>query len=131
MHRSTPLNNQRTAGIFLAEGHYTALLRSLRTAHEARWRRMADGCDRHLPGFRRSPATGGSCLWLECPPDIDGRALADRAADLGVLIESGDPFMPEAQAGRFIRLGISYISERRIDPGLERLGRAAREVGTG
>lgn len=129
MHRSTPLNNQRTAGIFLAEGHYTALLRSLRTAHEARWRRMADGCDRHLPGFRRSPATGGSCLWLECPPEIDGRALAERAAGLGVLIESGDPFMPEAQAGRFIRLGISYISERRIDPGLERLGRAAREVG--
>lgn len=128
IHRSAPLNNQRTAGIFLAEGHYLALQRSLRAALERRHQKVLEGCDRHLPGFRRSDSHGGSSVWLECPAGIDARTLFRAAAARGVLTESGDPFVPEDQAGRFLRLGMSYIDERKIDAGLAELGRAVRDL---
>lgn len=128
IHRSAPLNNQRTAAIFLAEGHYLALLRQMRGALSERFDKVVAGIGRHLPGFVRSPNTGGSSIWLECPPGLDGHALLAAAAARGVLAEDGDPFVPEDQAGRFIRLGISYIEESRVDEGLQRLGEAARDI---
>jgi GntR family transcriptional regulator / MocR family aminotransferase len=129
MHRSAPLNNQRTAAIFLAEGHYLTLQRNLREALTRRLAKVSEGCARHLPGFRFSDAHGGSSVWLECPEGIDARQLFQVAAAKGVLTESGDPFVPEAQAGRFLRLGVSYIDERKIDAGLALLGQAAAELG--
>lgn len=128
IHRSAPLNNQRTAGIFLAEGHYLTLLRQLRGALERRFEKVVEGIDRHLPGFRRSTSDGGSSVWLECPEGIDARDLFKAAAARGVLTESGDPFVPEEEAGRYLRLGISYIDERKIDEGLRLLGEAAAEL---
>ncbi|MEI4473875.1 aminotransferase-like domain-containing protein [Frigidibacter sp. MR17.24] len=129
IHRSAPLNNQRTAAIFLAEGHYLALLRQLRAALARRFDRVAAGCDRYLPDFLRAPGSGGSSVWLECPPGLDARALHVAARRLGVLAEDGDPFVPVAQAGRFLRLGISYIDEDRVSEGLRRLARAADQAG--
>lgn len=128
IHRSAPLNNQRTAGIFLAEGHYLTLQRNLRAALERRLEKVSEGCDRHLPGFSRSKAGGGSSVWLECPGGLDARTLFKAAAARGVLTESGDPFVPEDQAGRFLRLGVSYIDERKIDTGLRLLGEAAASL---
>ncbi|QDL94495.1 PLP-dependent aminotransferase family protein (plasmid) [Paroceanicella profunda] len=127
IHRSAPLNNQRTAAIFLAEGHYQRLLRTLRAALERRFEAISAGCDAHLPGFRRSDSTGGSSLWLEAPPGLDTSRLFHAAAARGVLTESGDPFVPEADTGRYLRLGISYIHERRIEAGLRALGEAAQD----
>ncbi|NDV00044.1 PLP-dependent aminotransferase family protein [Pseudoroseicyclus tamaricis] len=128
INRSAPLNNQRTAAIFLAEGHYLGLIRTIRSAHAARWKVLAEGVDRHLPGFRRSAGTGGSSVWLECPPEVEAGALAARAAELGVLVESGDPFVRPQERGRFIRLGLAYIDEGLIDAGLRRIAEAARDV---
>lgn len=50
------------------------------------------------------------------------------ARDRGVLAEDGDPFVPEHQAGRFLRLGISYIEESKVMEGLRRLGAAAEAL---
>ncbi len=128
IHRSAPLNNQRTAAIFLAEGHYRALLKQLRGALSDRFDKVVDGCDRYLPGFKRSANAGGSSVWLECPPHIDARDLHRVARRKGVLAEDGDPFVPVEQAGRFLRLGISYIEESKVDQGLKLLGEAARDL---
>ncbi|MFE3838182.1 PLP-dependent aminotransferase family protein [Pseudogemmobacter sonorensis] len=129
IHRSAPLNNQRTAAIFLAEGHYLALVRRLREAFAHRWQRITQELPRILPGFRLpDPCHGGSSVWLECPPDLDARAIAAEAARRGVLVESGDPFVAADQAGRFLRLGLCCISEDAIAPGLERLAEACAVV---
>lgn len=128
IHRSAPLNNQRTAGIFLAEGHYLALQRNLRAALARRHDRVLEGCARHLPDFPAPGRHGGSSVWLECPGGMDARALFKAAVARGVLTEPGDPFVPAAQAGRYLRLGISYIDEHRIEAGLKELGRAARTL---
>lgn len=133
VHRSAPLNNQRTAAIFLAEGHYRTLVRKLSAAHAERWYRVMEHLPDLLPGFRTpEPCHGGSSVWLECPEGIDGRALIAAALAEGVLFESGDPFVAPEQAGRFLRLGLSLIETGAIVPGLRRLGQiAARLAGQG
>lgn len=126
VHRSAPLNNQRTAAIFLAEGHYRTLVRQLRAAHAERWYRAMEHLPALLPGFGLpEPCHGGSGLWLECPAAVDGRALIAAALAEGVLMESGDPFVSPEQAGRFLRLGLSLIETGAIVPGLRRLGEIA------
>lgn len=127
IHRSAPLNNQRIAAIFLAEGHYLTLLKQLREALARRFERVVSTCERHLPGFSRTPSLGGSSVWLRCPDGVDGRRLLQAAAARGVLFESGDPFVPVEEAGRFIRLGISYIDDTRVEEGLSRIGQAVED----
>lgn len=126
MHRSAPLNNQRTAAIFIEGGHYQGLVRALRGALADRWAEAAAACDRHLSGFRRGPGTGGSSIWLELPEDLDARTLIPAAAQAGVLVESGDPFMARGAEGRFIRLGLSSIDAKEVAPGIRALAAVAQ-----
>jgi GntR family transcriptional regulator/MocR family aminotransferase len=129
MHRSVPLNNQRTAALFLAEGHYQMLLRKLGDALRSRWDIAAREVARHLPGFQRSPSTGGSSLWLCCPPGIDGPAFFAAARARGVLVEPGEAFFATPGAGRqHFRLGLSSIPAARIAAGIAALAAAAAEV---
>ncbi|NIY99300.1 PLP-dependent aminotransferase family protein [Salipiger sp. HF18] len=128
IHRSAPLNNQRTAAIFLAEGHYLTLVRQLRAALESRTRRVREGQRRYLPGFTMSEGGGGASVWLTCPEGLDANRLWDVARGRGVLTETGDPFVPPGQSGRFLRIGLSYIDDRKIDSGLRLLGEAASSL---
>lgn len=132
IHRFMPLNNQRTAAVFLAEGHFLALTRNLRASHAERWSAARDALPGALPGFRPpEPFHGGPSLWLECPPGMDAHALRRAAWDHGVAVEDGDPFVPPALAGRFIRLGLSVIPTADIAPGLAALGAAAASLPAG
>lgn len=126
VHRSVPLNNQRMAAVFLADGHCLALLRKLRTAHADRWFRVMEHLPTLMPGFiPPDPCHGGSSVWLKCPENVDARALSRAALQAGVLFESGDPFVAPDQAGRFIRLGLSLIQSDAIMPGMRKLGEIA------
>jgi len=129
VHRSAPLNNQRTAAIFLAEGHYLSLVRRLRSEYAERYYRAMEVLPRALPGFRLpEPCHGGSCIWLECPEGVGTAALAAEAAPEGVVFESGDPFVDAQGRDRFLRLGLNCIATAAIPEGLQRLGRAAARV---
>lgn len=131
MHRSAPLNNQRLAAIFMAEGHYAALIRQLHGALERRFARAVTYCDQHLPGFKRAPAEGGASLWLELPEGIEAKVLRQHAMTRDVLTEDGDAFVGPDQQGRHLRLGITYISEAAIEPGLAALFSAAEDLDAG
>ncbi|MBU2865479.1 PLP-dependent aminotransferase family protein [Pacificibacter marinus] len=129
MHRSVPLNNQRAAAIFLAEGHYLALVRKLRKVHAERWYRVMEHIDTLMPGFKvPDPCQGGASVWLECPEGVDGRDLMREAMKAGVLFESGDPFVRSEDAGRFLRLGLSLIETDAIVPGMRVLGEVAARL---
>ncbi|OWU84319.1 hypothetical protein ATO6_14990 [Oceanicola sp. 22II-s10i] len=128
MHRSAPLNNQRTAAILLANGHYEGMVRALREALSHRRQEAIDSVHRDLPDFRLSPSIGGSSLWLECPPDIDASALIAASAERGVLVEKGDPFVAPELGGRFFRLGLSAIDKRLIGPGIAEIAAAVRAL---
>ncbi|WP_339114180.1 PLP-dependent aminotransferase family protein [Thioclava sp. GXIMD2076] len=126
LHRSAPLNNQRTAAIFLAEGHYLALMRRLREAHSERWYQVMERLPKDLGGFSApDPCHGGSSLWLGLPKGMDNAALLKGALARGVAFELGDPFTGPEGAGRFIRLGLSCIRTEAVRPGLAALGAVA------
>lgn len=84
--------------------------------------------DRHLPDFTVTPSVGGSSLWVRCPPGIDARRLNAAAAERGVLMEPGDPFVAPELAGRFFRLGLSAIDWQLIEPGIAEIAKAAATV---
>ena len=104
MHRSAPLNNQRTAAIFLPRAMPRAWSKSLRAAIRGRWEQVCAALGRDLPGFTRSPSQGGSSVWLTCPAGIDGRALYEAAGATALLFEPGDPFFPRPAARPSFRL---------------------------
>jgi GntR family transcriptional regulator/MocR family aminotransferase len=128
MHRSAPLNNQRTAAIFLAEGHCQGLVRALRAALHDRWQAVCAAVAVDLPDFQRSQSTGGSSIWLTCPSDIDPQKLYAAARERSVLFEPGDAFFAHPPATRHIRLGLSSIPADRIPEGVRALADAVRQV---
>ena len=129
MLRHPPGNNQRTAALFLAAGHYDALIHRLHRAYHSRWRTMGQALSRHLPGWSRMPSFGGTSYWVGGPPDLDADALAVEAQEEGILIEPGAiHFDGEAPPKNHFRLGFSSISEDRIEPGIARLAELVGQV---
>ncbi len=126
MLRHPPGNNQRTAALFLAAGHYDALVHRLHRAYRSRWDTMGQALNRHLPGWSRMPSFGGTSYWVEGPPTLDADALADSAQQEGILIEPGAiHFAGEEPPRNHFRLGFSSIPEDRIEPGIARLAALA------
>ncbi|MBP7064138.1 PLP-dependent aminotransferase family protein [Ferrovibrio sp.] len=128
MHRSAPLNNQRTAAIFLAEGHCQGLVRSLRHALKERWETICAAVAVALPDFPRSPSIGGSSIWLTCPADINPQHLLLKARERGVLFEPGEPFFATPPGEQHFRLGFSSIPASRINEGVQALAAAVADL---
>lgn len=123
--RQTPANNQRTAALFFAGGHYDAMQRRLRRVYRERWTVLREAIARDLRRCRVAPNRGGTSFWLEGPQDLDAEDLARRALAAGVVIEPGRVYYAdEAAAPRnTFRLGFSVIPADRIDDGIRRLAR--------
>lgn len=122
MLRHAPTNNQRTAALFLSQGHHDTLIHRLHRAYHARWRRMTDSLQQFLPDTTRAPTFGGTSFWVDGPARLDADRLAARAIDAGVLIEPGSVhFGVEQRPKNFFRLGFSSIGLDSIEPGIRRL----------
>ena len=129
MNRNVPLNNQRTAALFIAEGHYEGLVRRLGTAIGERRAVLNAAIARHLPRFTPGPAQGGTCVWLQCPDGVAGPDLVTAARRHGVIIERGDFFFSDVARGApFVRLGLSSIPAERVDAGIARLATAVSDL---
>jgi GntR family transcriptional regulator / MocR family aminotransferase len=128
MLRHPPANNQRTAALFLARGHYDSLLRREGQSLKQRWAAMQDALSRYMNLCRFRRTTGGTAFWIEGPPQLDGRVLEKAAAAVGIIIEPGDVhFLVEDGPRNFFRLGFSSIPVERIEPGIRLLAEVIRE----
>lgn len=129
MLRHPPGNNQRAVALFLSLGHHDALIQRMIHAYRARWERMGEALERHLPQTGHSPSVGGSSYWVKGPPELDARQLARRAAERSIFIEPGDvTFYSDDPPLQYFRLGFSAIAEELIEPGLEKLGALVDEL---
>ncbi|MBV9698289.1 MAG: PLP-dependent aminotransferase family protein [Gammaproteobacteria bacterium] len=114
---------ERSFAEFLNLGHYDSFNRRLAAAYRERAAVMIEAIARHLPGVHHPPVTGGSSVWLEGPPWLDARLLAERARKVGVLIEPGDVHFAEPDPPRhYFRLGFASIAAEAIPEGIRRLG---------
>ncbi len=130
MLRHPPSNNQRATAMFIALGHYRSHLRQVAGVLSARANLIERLLPQILPRFRWRCDSGATSFWVEGPAGFDARALSIRARGQGVLIEPGDVFFADAEAGRSsFRLGFASIQTARIEAGLARLGSLLPEFG--
>ena len=123
MVRHPPAYIQRHFALFLALGHYDALMRRVSKAHRERAEVLIRALSAHLPHTHHLPISGGASCWLEGPAWLDSRQLAEFAAAEGILIEPGDVFFMAASPPRnFFRLGFSSIATEKIESGIRKLG---------
>ncbi|WP_304166894.1 PLP-dependent aminotransferase family protein [Phenylobacterium aquaticum] len=125
-----PRAAQRTAAFFLSLGHYDAILgRQHRTLHE-RLNALRDALNYHLPQLVAiDPRANGSAIWVEGPPDLSARQLANEAAKRGVLIEPADRFYSTAaRAENCFRMGVTGIPRARIREGVAVLAQVVQSL---
>lgn len=130
MLRHPPSNNQRATAMFVALGHYRTHLRRTASVLEERASRITGLLPRLMPGFswRRDP--GATSFWMKGPAALDARDLSLRARARGVLIEPGDIFFADPDAGRAcFRLGFASIRTDRIEAGLTHLSELINPAG--
>lgn len=126
--RHPPANNQRSVALFLARGYYETLTKNLRRVYQERCEAMAAALKTYLPGAARISTFGGSSFWVEGPAALQDSELQSRAAQEGILIETGHIHFLSQQPRNHFRLGFSSIAKEKIEPGIERLARIVRDI---
>ncbi len=129
MYRHPPSNNQRTAALFLGQGHYDSFIARLKRIYKERWETMRVSLDRYLPGASVASTFGGTSFWVKAPEHVDAEILAkDLLAD-GVVIEpSGDYYFTENAPKNYFRLGYSSISNEKIDEGIKIIAEQIKRI---
>ena len=95
----------------------------MRRTYEEKWLLMQRGLERYLGCCEIHSTPGSFCFWIGLPAGITSQQLLGRAAEKGILIESGDTlFIQENGPKNYIRLGFSAISTEKISEGLAILG---------
>jgi len=122
MMRHPPTNNQRTAALFLSQGHHDSLVHRLHRAYRARWEKMTEALSRHIPLSTKAPTIGGTSFWVKGPGGLDGERLGQAALEHGLIIEPGRiNFHHQNAPSNYFRLGFSSIPTERIEPGIKLL----------
>lgn len=84
---------------------------------------MIQALDRELPiGCRRTHPCGGLFVWVEFPPEVDGRKVLERCLEADVAFVPGGGFFPNGGHENTARLNFSAMPPDRIEEGVRRLG---------
>ena len=129
MLRHPPVNNQRSAALFLQRGHYDRFVAKLTGIYSRRCDAMHESLERHFPGAAAKPEYGGGNIWLKLPEEVDARILQELVEPDGVYFETGAPAFSDERGNRnHARLGYSVIDEALIAEGIERIARAVPQA---
>lgn len=129
MYRHPPTNNQRTVAHFLSLGHHDSALLRLSRSLKHRWSIMDEALKAQPVFSATAPSFGGSSFWVKLPESINASELEKRAAEQGILINSGENYFDDGDsAGNYCRLGFSSISAEKIPAGIEKLADLATSM---
>jgi len=126
--RHPPPHDQRAAALFMALGHYDAMLAQLGQVFRERWIALRDALNYHLQrSVVTAPATGGTSCWVQGPPELDARQLTADAARAGVHVEPVDRYYAAADHPRnCFRMSVRGIRVERIRPAVVKLADLVR-----
>ena len=114
---------------FLSSGGYDGHLRRIRRAFAENIDRTLATIERVFPaGTRVSRPAGGFVLWLELPPNVRTRELFAEAIALGICFAPGEVFSADGRYADCLRLSCGHVWDRRIEAGIERLGRLVHKA---
>ena len=131
--RNPPLNNQRTAALFLSLGHYDTTVLRLGRVFRERLIALRDALNHYRPhSIAIAPVRGGTTYWVHGPEGLDARDLARRAESRGVLIEPvGHYYAIGNGPANVFRMGITGIPAQRVRDGVATLAEIIREMTAG
>ena len=131
--RHPPPHDQRAAALFLALGHYDAMLGRLGQVFRERWTTLRDALNYYLQrSVVTAPATGGTTCWVAGPADLDASRLVAAAANRGVHLEPIDDYYAAADHPRnCFRMSVRGIQVGRIRPAVETLADLIRDLDPG
>jgi GntR family transcriptional regulator/MocR family aminotransferase len=128
--RHPPLNNQRTAALFLSLGHYDATMLRLGRIFRERLTALRDALNHYFPqSIEISPVVGGTTYWVRGPEGLDAQSLSREAEARGILIEPVlHYYAAEPPRMNVFRMGVTGIPTSRIRSGVEALSQVFYEV---
>ena len=128
-----PLNNQRTAALFLSLGHYDTTVRRLGRVFRERLIALRDALNHYRPqSLAIAPVRGGTTYWVHGPEGLDASELARRAESRGVLIEPAGRYYAGGNGpANVFRMGITGITAERVRAGVAVLAEVIREMAAG
>lgn len=150
--RHPPTRLQMEMAHFIAQGYYDSFVRRFRENTRQRWDIINEAVSKHIPYCERLAKNElSNALWLQTPGRVSSQMLVSRAAQYGVLVETGHShFMTPPQeslptnregqfisgrpaktstlmsndANRYFRLGFHSIDKELIQPGIIELAKA-------
>ncbi len=128
--RHPPLNNQRTAALFLALGHYDSTMLRLGRVFRERLLALRDALNHYLPqSIAIAPVRGGTTYWVRGPAGLSVHDLAREAEARGVLVEPVDRYYAAGIPPEPVfRLGVTGIPAARIRDGIAILAEVIRAL---
>jgi DNA-binding transcriptional MocR family regulator len=125
----TPLPLQAAVAEFLRTGEDRQTRRRRSFEVEARRLTAVRALKAHLPRLDwLGGEPGSSIFWLNLPPGVSGRRVAEAAAARGVGVAPGQDFDPLGADRGNLRLSVSRIDKRNIDRGIRVLAEAVEAV---
>jgi DNA-binding transcriptional MocR family regulator len=113
---------------FCRSGGILRSIETVKTALAERAERLGEALERHIPEARFQVPEGGYFMWVELPEGTDVHALAEAAAERGVVFVKGTDFLLEGGENT-LRLAYSGVTPDQIDEGVARLAEAVKAVG--
>jgi DNA-binding transcriptional MocR family regulator len=114
---------------FLASGAYERHLRRLRNCLKNQIIRTAFSIQQHFPTETRlAIPTGGTLLWVQLPPQVDGLEVYQKALDENIAIIPGVVCSNSRQFNNFIQISCGAPFTAKVEKGIAILGKIVRRL---
>jgi DNA-binding transcriptional MocR family regulator len=113
---------------FARSGRMDSAIETVKNALRERRDAVVSALQEHLPEAKFEAPSGGYFMWVELPQEVDVDALADAAAERGVVFVKGTDFLLEGGKNT-LRLAYSGVTVDQIGEGISRLADAVRSLG--
>jgi len=114
---------------FLASGGYERHLRRLRNSLKKQIIRTAFSIQQHFPpDTRLAIPTGGTLLWVQLTPKVDGLKVYQKALDENIAIIPGVVCSNHRQFKNFIQISCGAPFTSREEKGIKTLGKIVRNL---
>jgi DNA-binding transcriptional MocR family regulator len=120
---ATPTLSQMAVAEFLQNGGFDHHLRKMRRFYACHAQRMGEAVSRYFPaGTRATRPTGGMCLWVELPKQIDAMEVYHQAMAKKISIAPGALFSAKQKFPNFIRLNCGNPWSDKVEQAMKTLG---------
>ncbi|MFN8526046.1 MAG: PLP-dependent aminotransferase family protein [Chloroflexota bacterium] len=102
--------SQRALAIALSDPETEAAFARARQAYAARRDAVTESLAARLPAGTVAPSPDGLNVWVNLPSSCNVQDVIHDAAELGVLVSSGEPFYLRPGQSNAVRLSISWVT---------------------